>query len=811
MRHGFFVSDSLRESRVNSLDQPPSPLSLPQRLLAAAILLAALHFGRELLVPLALAMLLAFVLAPLTTRVRRLGVPRWLAVTAVVAVTLGTLVGLSVFMAGQVRALGKELPTYQSNISDKFDRLRAELRAPGFLSDANRVITAVESEFAETQEQLDRKAASAAARRPSRVEVVPAPIGAYERVASWLEKVGPPAALIATTLIYLVLLLLNPGDLRDRLVGLLGGSVHRATDALNDAGERVSRYLTMQLVVNLSYAVPMAGALWLIGVPGAVLWGLLSAVLRFIPYVGALIGAVFPLMLAFAVDPGWSMVGWTLALIVTLELISNNVIEPWLYGSSTGLSAISLIVAATFWTALWGPVGLVLSTPLTVCLLVIGRHLPQLKFLDLMLGSRPALDLPSRLYHRLLAGGSVEAIELAEESVVASSPREFYEDVGIPVLRLASEHHRATEASAEHRHRVVSGMADVMAELRARHAADRPQARVEALCIGGKWTVDALGAGMVAHALVLDGVAAAAAPVPASTVSAELIASLGADDVKVFVLSYFSPQPQEHAQLFCRRLKRRWPQAKVVLALWNVDAAALAAWPLAQSGADFCVSSVTASMAQVASMLHRLDRPGELAATVGAGDAERVRALRSSGALDASMRGSFDVAARRAADIFDMPLAMVSLLDEQWQYTHGDSTKAGRAGHGEPEQGLERNATLCGHVVGDGATMVVPDVQRDPRFASNAALSERAIRFYAGAPLRDAQGHVLGTLCLLDTRPRTMSARDAKLLESLAEEVMAPLRERPTPPLPPPPPASVEPRGNAPEMSGTPAEPANGP
>lgn len=764
---------------MNSLDQPPSPLSLPQRLLAAAILLAALHFGRELLVPLALAMLLAFVLAPLTTRVRRLGAPRWLAVTVVVSITLGTLLGLSLFMAGQVRGLGKELPTYQSNISDKFDRLRTELRAPGFLSDAQRVITAVESEFAETQDQLDRKAASAAARRPARVEVVPAPTGAYERVAGWLETVGPPAALIATTLIYLVLLLLNPGDLRDRLVGLLGGSVHRATDALNDAGERVSRYLTMQLVVNLSYAVPMAAALWLIGVPGALLWGLLSAVLRFIPYVGALIGAVFPLMLAFAVDPGWSMVGWTLALIITLELISNNVVEPWLYGSSTGLSAISLIVAATFWTALWGPVGLVLSTPLTVCLLVIGRHLPQLKFLDVMLGSRPALELPVRLYQRLLAGGSAEAIELAEESVSATSPREFYEDVGIPVLRLASEHHRASEASAEHRHRVVSGMADVLTELRARHAAERPQARLEAMCIGGKWTVDALGAGMAAHALVLDGVAAAAAPVPAGAVSAELIASLGSDDVKVFVLSYFSLQPQEHAQLLCRRLKRRWPQAKVILALWNVDAAEMATWPIAQDGADACVGSVTALMAQVALLLHRIDRPGELAATVGINDAERVRALRSSGALDASMRGSFDVAARRAADIFDMPFAMVSLLDEQWQYTHGDSAKAGRAVDGEPEQGLQRSATLCAHVVGDGATMVVPDVHRDPRFAGNAALSERSIRFYAGAPLRDAQGHVLGTLCLLDTRPRTMSVRDAKLLESLADEVMAPLRARP--------------------------------
>jgi predicted PurR-regulated permease PerM len=765
---------------MNSFDEPESSpsLSLPQRLLAAAIIVAALYFGRELLIPLALATLLAFVLAPLSDRIRRWGVPRGLAVAAVVLVTLSTLVALSMFMAGQIRVLGKELPIYQSNIADKFDRLREQLRAPGLLTEASRVLDVVESEIAETQEQLDRKAATSAARRPARVEVVPTTPTAFERVIGWLERVGPPAALLAATLIYLVLVLLNPGDLRDRLVRLLGGSVHRTTDALNDAGERVTRYLTMQLVVNLTYALPMAAGLWLIGVPGALLWGLLSAVLRFIPYVGAVVGAVFPMLLAFAVDPGWTMVGWTIALIVLLELVSNNLIEPWLYGSSTGLSAISLIVAATFWTALWGPVGLVLSTPLTVCLLVIGRHLPQVQFLDVMLGSRPALTLPTRMYQRLLAGGSADAIELAEESVAASSPREFYEDIGIPVLRLASEDHHASDASAEHRHRVISGMADVISELRTRHAADRPQAGLEALCIGGRWTVDTLGAGMAAHALVLDGVAATSATVAATTVTAELIASLGVDHPKVFVLSYFSPQPSEHAQHLCRRLKRRWPQTKIVLALWNVGADGATALPWADWGVDACVDSIHGLVAQVASRLDRVGTQGWQPAPVGANEAERLRALRESGVLDESLRGSFDDAARRAADIFDVPMAMITLLDEQYQYTHGDSTKAGRADHGAPERGIERSASMCGHVIADNTAMVVPDVQRDPRFAGNPALAEQAIRFYAGAPLRDKQGHVLGTLCLLDTQPRTMSTRDAKLLESLAEEVMESLRTR---------------------------------
>mgnify|MGYP006197008639 CR=1 FL=1 len=759
------------------MQESETSLPLPQRLLAVAVIVAALYFGRELLIPLALATLLAFVLAPLTVRIRRLGIPRAVAVTVVVAITLGALIGLSLFMAGQVRLLGKELPTYQSNIAAKFDRVRAQLRAPGVFSEASRVIDAVESEIAQTQGELEQQA-STNSRTPARVELVPTAPGAYESVGRWLERIGPPAALLGTTLIYLVLVLLNPGDMRDRLVRLLGGSVHRTTDALNDAGQRVSRYLTMQLVVNLCYAVPMAAGLWLIGIPGALLWGLMSAVLRFIPYVGPLVGAVFPLLLAFAVDPGWSMVAWVLALIVVLELISNNLVEPWLYGASTGLSAMSLIVAATFWTALWGPVGLVLSTPLTVCMLVIGRHLPQLAFLDVLLGSRPALDMPSRMYHRLLAGNSADAIELAEEAVAASSPRQFYDDVGIPVLRLATVDHRVQDASAEHRHRVVSGMTAVIDELRARHAAEQPQAPLEALCIGSRWTVDTLGAGMAAHALALDGVAASAAPAAAGVVTAELIASLGADGAKVFVLSYFSPQPQEHAKYFARRLKRRWPASKVVLALWNMEDSERAALPLTEWGVDAAAGSIDDLVNEVSARLERVGATGWTPAQFGADDAERVRALRDSGVLDASLRGAFDSAARRAADIFDVPMAMVTLIDEQWQYTHGDSAKAGRLEVGEPERGPERGASMCGHVVVGGATLVVPDVQRDPRGGGNPVLIENAIRFYAGAPLRDAEGHILGTLCLLDTQPRTMSLRDAKLLESLADEVMVPLRHR---------------------------------
>jgi predicted PurR-regulated permease PerM len=235
------------------------------------------------------------------------------------------------------------------------------------------------------------------------VELVPTSQTPFEQAFTWLARLLEPLTVAGIILIFVFLALIDRTDLRDRLLRLLGGNVHRSTESMEEAGARVSKYLVMQIAVNVSYGVPMALGLWFIGIPGALLWGCMAAVLRFVPYLGPLISAIFPIALAFATDTGWSMVLWTIVLILFLELVSNNIVEPLLYGSSTGLSAISLITAAMFWTALWGPVGLILSTPLTVCLLVLGRNLPQLHFLDTLLGSTPVLDLPTRIYQRLIA------------------------------------------------------------------------------------------------------------------------------------------------------------------------------------------------------------------------------------------------------------------------------------------------------------------------------------------------------------------------------------------------------------------------
>ena len=235
-------------------------------------------------------------------------------------------------------------------------------------------------------------------------------------------------------------MLLQREDLRDRIIRLVGsGDVARTTEAMNDAAKRISRYLLMQLVINVLYGLPVGVGLYLIGVPNPILWGLLATILRFIPYVGPMIAALFPIALSFAVAPGWTLPLLTIALFVTLELIINNVLEPWLYGSSTGLSPVAVLVAVVVWTTLWGPVGLLLSTPLTVCLVVLGRHVPQLAFFDVLLGDEPALPPEIKFYQRLLARDPDEATELAEEYLEDEPLEKLYDSVIIPALGLAEQ------------------------------------------------------------------------------------------------------------------------------------------------------------------------------------------------------------------------------------------------------------------------------------------------------------------------------------------------------------------------------------
>ncbi|QHO75972.1 histidine kinase [Bradyrhizobium sp. CCBAU 051011] len=736
-------------------------------LVSASILLAGLYYGREILIPLAIAFLITFALNPPVTWLARLGLPRLLATSLVIVTVVCALVGLGVILGAQVRSIAVELPAYQSTILTKLSDLRQNLKAPGFLDGVLRTVERLQKEV----ESKDTRPADGPA--PQRVEIVPTPQTPFEQVFAWVVRSAEPLATAGIILIFVFLALLDIGDLRDRLLRLLGGNFHRSTDAIKEAGARISRYLLMQLLVNVSYGVPLAAGLWILGVPGALLWGAIGAVMRFVPYVGPLIAAIFPVALAFAVDSGWSMLLWTVALIVTLELISNNIVEPLLYGSSTGLSAISLIAAAILWTALWGPVGLILSTPLTVCLLVLGRNLPQLRFLDTMLGSTPALDVPARIYQRLIANDADEAVEIAGTEIEKSSVISFYDTIGIEVLRLASEEY-LQNASTEHRLRLASGMDTLLDDLRDDFPSSlSPEAKPRVLCIGGKWEIDALAGEMLAHALAFEGIAAASQP--AASVNADYLAKLDLKGADIVCLSYFTPNPAIPARHACRRLRRRWPNMRIVLALWRAPPELLTDEFLEKLKADAVVTSVEEAVHRI----HRIIDPEEAKAAQQApvpdNDAERVEALKATGVLEGDKREALDALAKRAADVFDTSVAVITTIDKDREYFVGQSGKlpdaiTDDAGTLLP---MDREHAICNYVVANDETLVIKDIERDPRFADNETIKQWDVRFYAGAPLRAADGLILGALCILDSEPRTLEENEVALLETMAADVVA--------------------------------------
>lgn len=734
-------------------------------LVTGTLIIGLLYFGQEVLIPLAIAFLVSFALSPLVRMLVRRGVPQVAAVSVVMLAVIAVLLAMGLLIASQVSVLSAELPAYQSTIRAKIATLGQSMEGPGLFDGVFQTIATVQEQLATALQDAPGTVAD-----PLPVTVVGDGPSPFATAMAWLAPALAPLATLGIVVVFVFLVLLDRGDLRDRLIRLLGGNLHRSTDALEEAGKRISKYLLMQLVVNVTYGIPMALGLWAIGVPGWILWGTLAAVMRFIPYVGPMLSAIFPLALAFAVDPGWEMVLMALALIVALELVSNNIVEPMLYGTSTGLSALSLIAAATFWTALWGPLGLILSTPLTVCLLVLGRNLPQLAFFDTLLGSTPALDLPTRIYQRLIADDPDEAYDIASDAIRATGVTEFYDETGMEVLRQASDDFHAV-ARAEHRLRVVEGMDSLLDDLREDHPAPT-SGPVRTVCIGGKWQVDAIAAEMLVHALCLAGVPAAQRP--AGAVTARYVDGLDLEGVDTVCIGYFSRDPDAAARGFVRRLRRRWPGLHIVLALWNAPEGAASDDQAEALGVDRIVLSVEEAVRRLSLMQD--ERAAALAPPAPPADeTARLEALRRTAVLDGHAREELDDLAARAADVFDVGFAFISAIDADAEYIVGQSMDLpGPRTETEPRMTwMPRADALCNHVVAQDDTLVVPDTDRDPRFSDNPAVRQWQGRFYVGTPLRTADGHVLGALCLMDRAPREMEAGELDLLDRIAADAVA--------------------------------------
>ena len=418
-------------------------LSAVATAILAFIIITTLYFGREIFVPIALAILLSFVLAPLVGVLQRIRMPRGLAVVSVVILAFALIFAMGSLLATQLTQLAGDLPRYQSTISEKIQSFRETTagrgtleRASGMLKDLSKELEKPKDAAAGTGSILSPKAP--APLTPVPVEVRQPDPSALESLQSLISPLLHPLATTGIIIIFVIFILLQREDLRNRLIRLAGShDLQRTTAALDDAAGRLSRLFLIQLLLNGTFGVVIGLGLWLIGIPSAILWGILAAVLRFVPYIGAAIAAAFPLALAVAVDPSWSMLLWTIVLFLVVEPIVGHVIEPMVYGHSTGLSPVAVVASATFWTALWGPIGLVLATPLTVCLVVLGRHVERLEFLDVMFGDRPALTPPEIFYQRMLAGDPTEAAEKAEEFLKERSLSSYYDEVALKGLQLA--------------------------------------------------------------------------------------------------------------------------------------------------------------------------------------------------------------------------------------------------------------------------------------------------------------------------------------------------------------------------------------
>ncbi len=567
----------------------------------AVVVVVALYLAREVLVPITLAVLLSFVLAPLVHLLRRIHVPRIPAVLLSVLAALTVILMLGGLIGEQLAELAHDIPQYQSTIERKVDSVR------GFYESH---LTAVRSRLgaampgsvpARAAGAASSAAAPSAQQAPAAAQDQGSPLALIQRV---LAPVLSPIETLGVVFIVAIFILMQQEDLRDRLIRLFGSSdLHRTTLAIDDAAHRLSRYFLTQLAVNAGFGVIVGSGLMLIGVPNPILWGVLGALLRFVPYIGSLIAAVLPVALAAAVDPGWSKALWTAALFLGTETVVGQAVEPLLYGHSTGLSPIAVIVVAIFWSWIWGPIGLILSTPMTLCLVVLGRHVKRLEFIDVMLGDRPALTPIESFYQRMLAGDPDEVQEQAELLLKSRSLSSYYDDVALKALQLAALDVQRSVLTPEQVEALRTSVAELVTELDVHDDADpvspppetgvsgavradrvvgsepAPRGNVEGslppawqgeaavLCVAGRGALDEAAAAMLAQLLRKHGLGAKV--VPYHAVSRASIHELDVSGVAMVCISYLElPGNSSHLRYLVRRMRARAPAARLLVGLW---------------------------------------------------------------------------------------------------------------------------------------------------------------------------------------------------------------------------------------------------
>jgi predicted PurR-regulated permease PerM/GAF domain-containing protein len=765
------------------LNGPSAPASGFTTLASFAIVAALLYFAKEVFIPIALASLLTFLLAPLVVRLGRIGLGKVPAIGIVVILAFAIISGLGWIMATQIIHLANELPEYQQNLQAKVRTLMKTER-DGVISRATGVVKQLQKEMENRESDGTNSIPGQMPQKPVPVEVQPARASSVQLIGSVLGPVMKPLATAGAVAFFVIFMLFQREDLRERFLKLVsGGELNVATQAVDDAARRVSRYLLMQLVVNATYGLPIGIGLYFIGVPNAFLWGLLATLLRFIPFIGPWIAASFPMLLAVAVDPGWTKPLLSIALFVVVELISNNLVEPWLYGASTGVSNVALLVAAVFWTWLWGPVGLLLSTPMTVCLLVLGKYVPGLSFLSVLLGSEPVLDPEARLYQRMLAMDEDELMALAGKFRTERSLTELYDSVLIPALTLAEEdRHKGTLAEvrqafiAQNTRELIELLGDENLERKAK-SDPAPEPIVPhdwppVLCIPARDEADELAVAMLVQLAQQKGIPAH--PVSVKTVPAEWFRHIRREHVAVVCISAIPPFAVSAARQVCKRIKQAFPRVKIIVGIWNVTAQPTEiANRFGTSCSDAIVTRLPEAIARIESLMAAEERAARRAPARPLQPA--VQSAPAAAEVEEAEPGEvFSSVSRQIAKVLNVPVSQVSLIDTDREFwtTHGGFPP-------DLGSGDVLRASMLNEAAATTEEMVeVEDITKDPRLSSDPVLKERGIRFYAGVPLRTSDGRLVGTLCVTDTEPHQITDRARALLCSLAGRLVQEVERR---------------------------------
>ena len=533
-------------------------------LVGMALILGFLAWAQQVVVPVALAILFTFLLAPLANWLERRRLPRALASALVTLLALALVVGVFYGVTRQISSLLDEYPKYEQNVTAKITQMRERGRT-GLLDKVEIVSERLSRQLASKRVQ-DMSVGERELARAQPVRVVEE--GAFSLSQLW-SVAGPalePIALSGLVLVLVLFMLINREDLRDRVISLVGvGQLAGTTRALEEAGERVSRYLLLQLMINTGFGIAVAIGLWLIGLPYAPLWGFFAALLRYIPYLGPWLAALLPLMLSVLISKDWSVALMVVALFGALELVTNMLIEPLAYGRGIGVSQAALLVAVAFWTWLWGPVGLVLASPLTVCLVVLGRYVPFLKFLDTLLGDRPALSPSYRLYQRMLAQDEGESAELVDDCAALDGLDGAYDEVVVPMLAHARDDLRGGRLEQATHDRLVSDAKDLVD---AHNRMIRPDTlvgaeRIEVLGIPSRDELDEVAASMLGK--LVDAGRVEWSVSRSSVMASDVVSTVKEQSIRVLVVVAVPPGGTAHVRYLCKRLRAADPLLPILV------------------------------------------------------------------------------------------------------------------------------------------------------------------------------------------------------------------------------------------------------